>query len=681
MKKTWSDCYAIMDGAILKIGNHGIERNWDLSQGAPAAISIRDRRRKREWAAAAPYRDAFRHPHLPLVGPPKISLEAGSDTYLGISAKHFRVVVSLAYPNVKLRWQHRIWPELPIIWSQFDVKKTGVPAAMEPEKFVDRGILHFYPSPDRLDFFGLEPPHLTYHVTTFTCQSDHHDNLVQERSGFPYPKEDIREPGAYWHLCDRVSPGGLLALKLAPSPREQINYPGHDFACSGRTLAITGTGFSAGELETGAWLSSYAYAVGVTDGAVQSGADLFYRLDRQRMPPNPAVKFTILSNTWGDGNGCKNLNEAMFSEEIKTAARLGLTHCQVDAGWQKGRGMDKSPHGIGSDFWTVHPEKFPRGLKPIADLAKQHGIRLGFWFDPDHTRDNVNWRKDVEVILEMWRECGFDAVKIDDVSVLTKKGEANFLALLRELHLRTGGKLCVNFDITGGSARRTGFFYNTEFTGNLFVENRYTNNQSYYPHRTLRNLWQLCKYIPSHRLQMEFVNTEINKDRYAGDPLGPAQFGTEYSCAITLFSNPLCWMEVAQLSEADQQRLAKLIHVYRPHQEAILRGRVYPIGEEPSGQSWTGFQSVTGPRNGYLMIFRELTPRPAGIFILQGVKPGATLKLKILAGAGRCQRVKADRQGAVRVALPRPKAYVFMKYTLVSNNQLPLDQPARLPFK
>lgn len=671
MKKTWSDCYVILDGATLKIGNCGIERTWDLSQGAPAAISIRDRRRKREWAAEPPYRDTFQHPHLPLAGPPQISLEAGADNYFGISAGHFRVVVSLVYPNAELRWMHRTWPELPLIWSRFDVKKTGRPPALELEKFVDRGFLHFHPSPDRLDFFGLAPLHLTYHVTTFTGQSDHHDNLVQERSGFTYPKENIREPGTYWHLCDRVSPGGLLALKLAPSPREQINYPGHDFACSGRTLAITGTGFSSAELDAGAWLSSYAYAVGVTDGAVPEGIDLFYQLDRRRMRPNPAVKFTILSNTWGDGNGSKKVNAAMFSEEIKAAARLGLTHCQVDAGWQKGQfallGVEenkpKGPYGIDPDFWTVNREKFPNGLQPIADLAKQHGIRLGFWFNPDHTRDNANWQKDLEVILGMCRDYGFDAVKIDGVSVLTKQGEANFMALLRELHQRTGGKLCVNFDITGGRSWRPGFFYNTEFTGNLFVENRYAVDQSYYPYRTLRNLWQLCKYIPSYRLQMEFVNTEIKKDRYADDPLVPAKFGTEYSCAITLFANPLCWMEVAQLSETNKQRLAKLIHVYRPHQEAILRGRVYPIGEEPSGRSWTGFQSLTGPKSGYLMIFREVTSRPAGIFVLQGLKPGATLKLEKLAGAGRFQRVKVDRQGAVRLALPRPRSYAFLKYT------------------
>lgn len=672
MEIKWSDCYAILDGTTLKIGNRGIERAWDLSRGAPAVISIRDRRRKREWAAEAPYRDSFRHPHLPLAETPQINLEAEKDNYFGISAEHFRILVILSYPNAELRWQHRVWPELPIIWSQFEVRKKGALPETEPEKFVDRGFLHFHPSPDRLDFFGLAPLHLTYHVTTFTGQSDHHDNLVQERSGFTYPKENIREPGAFFHLCDRVTPGGLLALKLAPAPREQINYPGHDFACSGRTLAITGTGFTREELDAGTGLNSYTYAVGVTAGTVQAGIDLFHQLDRQRMPPNPAVKFTILSNTWGDGNGGKKINEAMFSEEIKAAARLGLTHCQVDAGWHKGNvallGVEenkpKGPYGIDPDFWAVNREKFPRGLQPIVDLARQQGIRLGFWFNPDHTNNNANWRKDLEVILGMHRDYGFDAVKIDGVSVLTKRGEANFMALLRELHQRTGGKLCVNFDITGGRSWRPGFFYNTEFTGNLFVENRYARDQTYYPYRTLRNLWQLCKYIPSYRLQIEFVNTQIRKECYADDPLAPSKFGSEFSCAITLFANPLCWLETSGLAEADKKRLGKLIHVYRPHQEAILRGRVYPIGEEPSGRSWTGFQSLTGPKSGFLMIFREATPRPSGIFILRSVKPGTTLKLEKLAGAGRFQRIKADKQGAIRIALPGSRAYAFLKYTL-----------------
>ena len=32
--------------------------------------------------------------------------------------------------------------------------------------------------------------------------------------------------------------------------------------------------------------------------------------------------------------------------------------------------------------------------------------------------------------------------------------------------------------------------------GTLFVENRYTDFGNYYPHRTLRNLWMLARYVP-----------------------------------------------------------------------------------------------------------------------------------------------------------------------------------------
>ena len=33
-------------------------------------------------------------------------------------------------------------------------------------------------------------------------------------------------------------------------------------------------------------------------------------------------------------------------------------------------------------------------------------------------------------------------------------------------------------------------------------------------------------------------------------------------------------------------------------------GNIFPIGDEPSGRSWTGFQSVN-KQEGYLLVFRE----------------------------------------------------------------------------
>lgn len=670
MKKSYRDCFVSFNKACLKIGNSRFQRTWSLDKGAPRVTSVLDRERDREWSAETPFAEVFRKQELPLRGAPEIKVTGGKDDHQGTSEPHLLVKVELAYKHADVRWTHRIWPEFPMIVTHYAVSKRGEPDPGEPETYVDTGGRHIHPADDRMDGFGLAPLHMTAYTTTFIARTDHHDNLVKERKAVTYPKENMREPGHFFHLVDRVEEGGLLAVKLAPPPDEQLAYPGHDFVCSGRTLAVTGSGIGREDLDSGEECASYEYGIGVTNGLELSGVELFYALYRKRSRPLSDRRFSILSNTWGDGNGSKRMNAEMFAEEIETGAQIGLTHCQLDAGWHKGQFADlqveenkpKGPYGLDPDFWTVNKEKFPDGLQPMVDLAAKKGLQLGFWFAPDSTRDYANWRKDADVVLGMWRDYGFQAVKIDGVSIHSKRGESHFLSFLKMLHEESRGALCVNFDITGGRSQRLGHFYGNEFVGNLFIENRYALDGSYYTFRTLRNLWQLSRYIPTYRLQMEFVNTEIRCRNYGDDPLAPRTFGTEFSCAVALFANPLCWMEVGQLSESDKKALATLLHAYRPHQEAILQGRVYPVGEEPDGHAWTGFQSVTSRGSGYLIVFREATDRGVGRFVLHDVVPGSKLQIQRLAGASRLRQLKVGEDSDVSLYLPQERSYGLVKY-------------------
>ena len=104
----------------------------------------------------------------------------------------------------------------------------------------------------------------------------------------------------------------------------------------------------------------------------------------------------------------------------------------------------------------------------------------------------------------------------------------------------TGNNAVFNLDVTAG--RRGGYHYFNEF-GNLFLENRYTDWQNYYPDTTLRNLWMLSKYVPSRNLQIEFLNKWRNAGKYEGDPFAPSNYSFEYLFAITMAAQPLAWFE------------------------------------------------------------------------------------------------------------------------------------------
>lgn len=62
---------------------------------------------------------------------------------------------------------------------------------------------------------------------------------------------------------------------------------------------------------------------------------------------------------------------------VRAAAELGVDTVWLDAAWFPGG----FPNGVGS--WYADPQRFPRGLKPIADAAHERGMRFVVWFEPE----------------------------------------------------------------------------------------------------------------------------------------------------------------------------------------------------------------------------------------------------------------------------------------------------------
>ena len=75
----------------------------------------------------------------------------------------------------------------------------------------------------------------------------------------------------------------------------------------------------------------------------------------------------VVNNSWGGGT---NINEAVALSMIRDSADLGVEMFHLDAGWFREVGD-----------WYPDPQKFPHGLKNIADEAHQRGLRFGLWVD------------------------------------------------------------------------------------------------------------------------------------------------------------------------------------------------------------------------------------------------------------------------------------------------------------
>ena len=51
----------------------------------------------------------------------------------------------------------------------------------------------------------------------------------------------------------------------------------------------------------------------------------------------PARDEMIMSNTWGDRGQDGKVNEPFITAELIAGSKLGVTHFQIDDGWQTGR--------------------------------------------------------------------------------------------------------------------------------------------------------------------------------------------------------------------------------------------------------------------------------------------------------------------------------------------------------
>ena len=362
------------------------------------------------------------------------------------------------------------------------------------------------------------------------------------------------------------------------------------------------------------------------------------------------------------------VSEAFCLQELDKAARLGVTIYQIDDGWQ----MGKSPASVvkggsfddiwqRSGYWDVDPVKFPHGLKPVVDKAATLGIEIGLWFNPSVQDDLADWEKDAAVLTGLWKQYGIRIFKIDGLVIPSKRAERNLRKMLDRVREETGDDVIFNMDVTNG--RRIGYNWFAEY-GNIFLENRYTDWGNYYPYKTLRNLWQLARYVAPERFQIEFLNPWRNPDKYPWkDPFSPENYSFDYLAAITLAAQPLAWMEASNLPE-EAFSTGELLKKWLTLAPDLHEGAILPIGEEPSGRCWTGFQSVKNARQGYLLVYREDTPT-AKARIRTWLPAGRRIKCKPVLGNGKPFCAKVDENGGIRVKLRDANSFAMYTYTVL----------------
>lgn len=184
----------------------------------------------------------------------------------------------------------------------------------------------------------------------------------------------------------------------------------------------------------------------------------------------------------------------------------------------------------------------------------------------------------------------------------------------------------------------------------------------YVPWLALRDFWQLARYQNLNKWQLTIQNPEV-VDREKSD----AWMHSVSDCVATaLMGIPEFMALPRHYSDAAKKDVRALLEIYKQHREAIFNSHVFPIGEEPSNQSWPAFQSWNErTASGYLLIFRERLNRESSKnLVLRFAKPGARLDLiDLRIGNQRTTRVTDRRE--VGFEVPTPADFAFLHYTLL----------------
>ena len=544
-----------------------------------------------------------------------------------------------------------------------NTKSTGIEgsAAAEPSSTVaaTERVLHV-----------LRIPVQHLHLTQVELQdaTDAHNELVQERAWLLHPSDArLAAQGNLFAVEDTITGAGWIILKTLPLPHARPRPSPVDL----RVVRLAPIGFEI-QIVTVDPEERSEDTVILTYTGREFGRIRALHAFQQTQRPGTVSHATprFLSNTWGDRNRDSRICEAFILAEIEAGARLGVDVVQIDDGWQRGvtanSAQAKDQNGVWEgfwksdpDFWKPHPTRFPHGLEPLVHAAAEKGMGLGIWFAPDSANQFANWELDAETLLALHFRHGIEHFKIDSVNARNVTGLANLRHFFERLQEGSQGRIVLDLDVT--AQVRPGYF-GALAAGPLFIENRYTDWHTYWPHQTLRTLWKLARWVDPRRLRLEWLNHARCTALYPDDPLAPMNYTPDALFATVMFSNPLGWFEVSNLPETYYSQAAPLIRKWRAARERLFAGTVVPVGHAPDGFAWTGFASVSADgRACDLLVFRELNPAAQQVILIPGF-PSNGCRIEIIAGAGQA---KGTPDGLV-VEIPATLGYLWVRCALVA---------------
>ena len=562
------------------------------------------------------------------------------------------------YPESQLYLKHEItcFPGVPGMRIQVSLKsEVEIPAF---ERSPERGAL-----PQFVDGYSESLPlgdsFAGYHGFGFNNDSQHRYSLetpiLTECSGYVNESDGLVSVGnCNGIFLYRADGSGFVLVKESHKCANSSGVSTGEFIFRKNQIHSTGLGFSDGSPH---WLSGEGFHSAWANWCVpfRSGMNEAVRnlkqFDRARYPFEKERDMFIAMNTWGSRGDAYFSRMAATEEnvlaELESCADLGIDLLQIDDGWQFKPGT--------ADFqncaWVPSPEGFPHGWSAVKQRAKELGMKLGLWAPPDFIT--------AEQLIENIREGGFRRIKLDFLNLTKRNLLDQLLEFAQKIISSSPEPVGINWDITEKSPRM-GFYFGREY-GNIFLQNcensppGMTSKRfiAYDPEVTLNQTWLLAKYFNLNQVQ-------ITIQRIAESPHGKG-YPQDYACGIALMGNPLFFLESRRFSEEERALVKNVLTVYKKYREKILNGYVSPIGRQPDGTVWTGFQCTCSHDYGFLTLFREKDSEEPSARIRLDVPAGSTIRLQGLY-QGKDQILKPEPDGTYLFSDLERAAWAFYRY-------------------
>ncbi|NUP98988.1 MAG: alpha-galactosidase, partial [Armatimonadetes bacterium] len=294
-------------------------------------------------------------------------LEVVDQSATAAFAAHRRAVVTCSVGELEIRRVFRLYPDCPAIacdiylrgradgpWRSGEPRPYSIPSVACVGTAPGEACSHLgwplfaAPVTDRI---ATGTRHLKVEIAAFADVTDVRNNLVSATRVLPYRAPSPHQ-GNVLLAVDSLSDEGCFMLREAPCSDMQLAWPGCDFIVARGDLVSVGLGLDPEDLDSDGWTRTYGVVVGLTAHGELGLLQALRAYQRAIRVVDPGRDHLVMANTWGDRSRDERVSETFSLGEIKAGREFGISHLQLDDGWQTGRSGMSVEGGSLEGIWN-----------------------------------------------------------------------------------------------------------------------------------------------------------------------------------------------------------------------------------------------------------------------------------------------------------------------------------------